>query len=98
MLKHRFIFLLKVNFEPPTVPPADAGSDNVIPRLRVVSVFGCAYAVTGRRVAAPRTRSLLYFSGKLLLFDVQSSITEKVQKARYHLHLRRGGARALAWE
>ena len=45
MLKHRFIFLLKVNFEPPTVPP--------VSRVRIMLSIGYEWF---RRCAAPRTR------------------------------------------
>ena len=74
---------------PPTVPPACAGSVSFYFRYKW---FRLRLRLRLHQLA------LLYFSGKLLLFDVQSSTTEKVQKARYHLHLRRGGARRLAWE
>ena len=43
-------------------------------------------------------RALLKFSGILLLFDVQSSTTEKEQKDRHLLFLRRGGARTPGWD
>ena len=43
-------------------------------------------------------RALLKFSGILLLFDVQSSTTEKKQRDRYPLFLKRGGARPPAWD
>ena len=43
-------------------------------------------------------RALLKFSGILLLFDVQSSTTEKEQKDSYRLFLRRGGARTPGWD
>ena len=66
--------------------------------LRLLGLRFYFHLTPGSAADAAVPGALLYFSGKLLLFDVQSSITEKVQKARYHLHLRRGGARALAWE
>ena len=54
-------------------------------------------AAPPRKVAVP-PRALLKFSGILLLFDVQSSTTEKEQKDRHLLFLRRGGARTPGWD
>ena len=49
-------------------------------------------------LAGLHRRALLKFSGILLLFDVQSSTTEKEQKDRHLLFLRRGGARTPGWD
>ena len=49
-------------------------------------------------LAGLHRRALLKFSGILLLFDVQSSTTEKEQKDSYRLFLRRGGARTPGWD
>ena len=49
-------------------------------------------------LAGLHRRALLNFSGILLLFDVQSSTTEKEQKDRHLLFLRRGGARTPGWD
>ena len=56
------------------------------------------YATRGSAASPLHRRALLKFSGILLLFDVQSSTTEKEQKDSYRLFLRRGGARTPGWD
>ena len=66
------------------------------PSLR--AQFSFFYATRGSAASPLHRRALLKFSGILLLFDVQSSTTEKEQKDRHLLFLRRGGARTPGWD
>ena len=66
--------------------------------LRLLGLRFYFHLTPGSAADAAAPGALLYFSGILLLFDVQSSTTEKEQKDRHLLFLRRGGARTPGWD